>query len=633
MNQRKTKRSFGTWPAAISAELITRGAPGLNFLHSDGNYLYWVESRPWDSGRNMIMRRHPDGSIEDLLPSGFSHHSRVHEYGGKAYTIAENRLYFVNGADQRIYQLQLNGSDELIPLTISGLRFADLAVDSQHRQLIAVCEAHGDNAEPENFLAAIPMDGRDNPVRKLVSGADFYAYPGISPDGRKLSWIQWCHPHMPWDCTQLWQASLSDGEVVDQSLVAGGGDDQAIFQPRWSPDNRLFYVSDANNWWNLYSVESGMLLNMQAEFATPLWQLGMSTYDFIDTNTLGCLWTQGGIWHSGTMTIDSGELTQVDSLHTHRLSACCHQGALYMVAGAPAVADQVIGLNCAGNYASVYCPANLDVDIDNLAQPESMGFASADGRQVQGFFYPPTHSLCKGEDGELPPVILICHGGPTGATHSGLNLMIQYWTNRGFAVMDINYRGSSGFGRQFRQALDGAWGIADVQDTQYAIDYLAQQQRVDGQRCIIRGSSAGGYTVLSALTFTHSFKAGASLYGIGDLETLTGDTHKFESRYLDKLVGPYPDARETYIARSPIYHTDKLNCPVIFLQGLEDQVVPPNQAQRMVDTLRDKGIEVAYITFADEGHGFRKAENIIRALESELAFYQQVFKLDTAKHS
>lgn len=633
MDQRKTNRPCGTWPAAISAELITRGAPGLNFLHSDGNYLYWVESRPWDSGRNMIMRRHPDGTVEDLLPSGFSHHSRVHEYGGKAYTVVDNRLYFVNGADQRIYQLQLNGSDEPIPLTISGLRFADLAVDSQHRQLIAVCEVHSDNAEPENFLSAIPLDGRDNPVRKLVSGADFYAYPDISPDGRKLSWIQWCHPHMPWDCTQLWQASLSDGEVVDPSLVAGGGDDQAIFQPRWSPDNRLFYISDANNWWNLYSVESGVLLNMQAEFATPLWQLGMSTYDFIDTNTLGCLWTQGGVWHSGTLTIDSGKLTQVESLHSHRLSACCHQGALYMVAGAPALADQVICLDCAGNYASIYCPANLDVDIDNLAQPESVGFASADGRQVQGFFYPPTHSLYKGEDGELPPVILICHGGPTGATHSGLNLKIQYWTNRGFAVMDINYRGSSGFGRQFRQALDGAWGIADVQDTQYAIDYLTQQQRVDGQRCIIRGSSAGGFTVLSALTFTHSFKAGASLYGIGDLETLTGDTHKFESRYLDKLVGPYPDARETYIARSPIYHTDKLNCPVIFLQGLEDQVVPPNQAQRMVDTLRDKGIEVAYITFADEGHGFRKAENIIRALESELAFYQQVFKLNTANHS
>ena len=628
MDQLKTNRPCGTWPAEISAELITRGAPGLNFLHSDGHYLYWVESRPWDGGRNMIMRRHPDGSIEDLLPSGFSHHSRVHEYGGKAYAVADNLLYFVNAADQRIYQLPLNSTDNPIPLTLSGPRFADLVVDSQHRQLIAVCEVHSDNSEPQNYLAAIPLDGRDHSIRKLVSGADFYAYPDISPDGQKLSWIQWCHPHMPWDCTQLWQASLSQGEVTNQLLVAGGSDDQAIFQPRWSPDNRLFYVSDRSNWWNLHCAESGMLLNMEAEFATPLWQLGMSSYDFIDANTLGCLWVQEGIWHSGTLTLDSGELTQVESLHTHRLSACCHRGALYMVAGAPALADQIISLDLRGNYTSIYCPADLDVGDDNLATPESIRFASADGREVQGFFYPPTHSHYRGEDGELPPAILICHGGPTGATHSGLNLKIQFWTNRGFAVMDINYRGSSGFGRQFRQALDGAWGIADVQDTQYAIKYLVQQQRIDGQRCIIRGSSAGGYTVLSALTFTDSFKAGASLYGIGDLETLARDTHKFESRYLDKLVGPYPQAQETYIARSPIYHTERLNCPVIFLQGLEDQVVPPNQAQRMVNTLKDKGIEVAYITFADEGHGFRKAENIIHGLESELRFYQQVFKLD-----
>lgn len=633
MDQRKTQRPYGTWPAVISAELITRGAPSLNFLYAHGEYLYWVESRPWDGGRNMIMRRHPDGTVEDLLPSGFSHHSRVHEYGGKAYTVADNQLYFVNGADQRIYQLQLDGSDEPIPLTSSGPRFADLVMDSQRRQLIAVCEDHRDDREPENYLAAIPLDSKHPQVQKLVSGADFYAYPGISPDGRKLSWIQWCHPHMPWDCTQLWQASLSEGKVSDQMLVAGGSNDQAIFQPRWSPDNRLFYISDANNWWNLYSAESGMLLNMQAEFATPLWQLGMSSYDFIDTNTLGCLWTEGGVWHCGTLTVDSGKLTRMESLHTHRLSACCHQGALYMVAGTPTAADQIISVDTAENSVSVYSPANLDIEAGNLAKPESVCFASADGQEVQGFFYPPTHSLYKGQEGELPPVILICHGGPTGATHSGLNLKIQYWTNRGFAVMDINYRGSSGFGRQFRQALDGAWGIADVQDTQYAIDYLVEQRKVDSQRCIIRGSSAGGYTVLSALTFTTSFKAGASLYGIGDLETLTRDTHKFESRYLDKLVGPYPDARETYIARSPIYHTDSLNCPVIFLQGLEDQVVPPNQAKRMVDALEDQGIEVAYVTFADEGHGFRKAENIIRALESELAFYQHVFKLDIHSNS
>ena len=627
----KNLKPYGNWPASISAELITRGAPGLNHLQSHGNRLFWVESRPWEAGRNVIMCLNKDGSVRDLLPNGYSHHSRVHEYGGMAYTVTADWLYFVNGVDQSIYKLNLNGNDEPIPFVESSLRFADLIIDEKRQQLIAVCERHPQagqkNSEAENYLVAIALNSDQPEIRILVSGADFYAYPSLSPDGHKLCWIQWNHPHMPWDCTQLWQANISDESLQDVTLVAGADDDQAIFQPRWSPDNRLFYVSDKNNWWNIYCLEHGPIVEMAAEFATPLWQFGMSTYDFIDANTLGCLWTQQGVWFAGFVDINNGQLTQINCEYTNMQSACCHKGSLYMVAGSPMIANQVIEITQRDKEAadSVYAPSRLDLDANDFAKPESINCPTADGQLVQAFFYFPTNSSFQANSDELPPAIVICHGGPTGATDSSLNLKIQYWTNRGFAVVDVNYRGSTGFGRAYRHSLFSAWGIADVQDTEYVVNYLIEQKRIDPTRCIIRGGSAGGYTVLSALTFTDSFKAGASLYGIGDLETLTQDTHKFESRYLDKLVGPYPKDRAIYQQRSPIHHVHQLNCPVIFLQGLEDKVVPPNQAEMMVDSLNKKGIDVEYITFADEGHGFRKAKNIIRALESEHDFYRRVF--------
>ena len=623
----KTKKPFGSWPSVINPQLVSGAAPSLNYIQSHGERLFWVENRPWEAGRNVIISRTAEGLIEDLLPSPYSHYSRVHEYGGMAYAVTDNRLYFVNAADQRIYQLALGKGSQPVAITPCGPRFADLVVDSHNRRLIAVCEQHFDNREPENYLAGIALDSTNAQIQRLVSGADFYAYPRISPDGQKLCWIEWNHPNMPWDSTQLWQANISEECLANTKLVAGGDNSEAIFQPQWSPDNQLYFISDRSNWWNIYCANTGIVLDMAAEFATPLWQFGMSTYDFIDSNTIGCLWTQRGIWHCGFVNIRSGQLIATGSQFSSMEAACCYNGSLYMVAGAPAMADQIVAVSQQGDIDSVYAPSSLDIEAGNIAEPESISFATADGQWVQAFFYPPTNSLYQAEDSELPPVIAICHGGPTGATDSGLNLKIQYWTNRGFAVVDINYRGSTGFGRSYRHSLTAAWGIADVEDTQYAIEYLTAQQKVDPKRCIIRGSSAGGYTVLSALTFTDTFKAGASLYGIGDLQTLVSDTHKFESRYLDRLVGPYPERRDIYIERSPIHHIEQLNCPVIFLQGLEDKVVPPNQAQMMVDSLQQKGIEVVHITFPDEGHGFRKADNIIRALEAELAFYCDVFKL------
>jgi dipeptidyl aminopeptidase/acylaminoacyl peptidase len=631
----KTQKAFGSWPSPISAELITRAAPGLNCLQSHNDSLYWVESRPWEGGRNVIMCRQADGSIKDLLPKPYSHSSRVHEYGGMAYALSDETLYFVNASDQRIYKTDLSGESEPFPITgLSLQRFADLIIDRNNQRLIAVCEEHQGEQEPENYLVSISLNSESPSVKKLVSGADFYAYPRISPDQSSLCWIEWQHPNMPWDCTQLWQAAInSDGSLSNQTLAAGENNNEAIFQPQWSPDNQLYFVSDKNNWWNIYRAENGSctpVLEIEAELATPLWQFGMSTYDFIDAQTIGCLWTDKGIWHSGFIDIPSHQLRKVDCQYSSLHGACCFQGSLYMVAGAATVPSAIVSVS-KQTLSSVYAPATLDIDSDDLSQPQAILFPAADGQQVQAFSYPPTNSAYSGLEGELPLVIALCHGGPTGATDSGLNLKIQYWTSRGFAVVDINYRGSTGFGRSYRQSLAGAWGIADVEDSQSAINYLAAENRIDAERCIIRGGSAGGYTVLSALTFTDTFKAGASLYGIGDLETLATDTHKFESRYMDSLIGPYPERKDIYTARSPINHADGLNCPVIFLQGLEDKVVPPNQAEMMVKLLEDKGIKVGHITFPDEGHGFRKAANIIRAMESELDFYTDVFNLAEIK--
>jgi len=623
----KTKQAYGTWPSTISPEQVSSATPRLACLQSHGQRLFWVESRPLEAGRNVIVSLTEEGLIEDLLPTPFSHYSRVHEYGGMAYALLENTLYFVNASDQRIYRLDIGSDQQPTAITDTGPRFADLIIDSANNRLIAVCEQHNDQAEPENYLVGISLDKDNLRLQRLVSGADFYAYPRISPNGKTLCWIEWNHPHMPWDSTQLWRADIQGNSLSKKQLVAGADGNEAIFQPQWSPDNQLYYVSDRNNWWNIYSADSGIVLDMPAEFATPLWQFGMSTYDFIDANTIACLWTQQAVWHCGFLDITTGKMSAVDCHYSAMQAACCHRGKLYMVAGAPNIADCIIAVCQQGISTSVYVPSTLDVESDNLATPESICFPTANDKLVQAFFYPPTHNQHQGNDKELPPVIAICHGGPTGATDCSLNLKIQYWTNRGFAVVDINYRGSTGFGRDYRHALAGAWGIADVEDTQYAIKHLTAQQKVDPQRCIIRGSSAGGYTVLSALTFTDTFKAGASLYGIGDLETLVSDTHKFESRYLDKLVGPYPEQQQIYKERSPIHHIDQLNCPVIFLQGLEDKVVPPNQAEMMVESLQKKGLDVVYIKFPDEGHGFRKSENIIRAMEAELAFYSDIFNL------
>jgi dipeptidyl aminopeptidase/acylaminoacyl peptidase len=628
----QVERAFGSWPSKISAELITRAAPSLSGLQSYGDTLYWVENRPWEAGRSVIMCRRANGDIFDILPTPYSHNSRVHVYGGTAYVVTEKELYFVNATDQRIYQISFKKNSKPKPITPSGpWRFADLIIDHDQKSIIAVCEQHDADAKPKNYLARIALDEPISEIKCLVSGADFYAYPRLSDDGTKLCWIQWDHPYMPWDNTQLWVADINQDAISNKKNVAGKNLDESIFQPQWSPNNQLYYVSDLNNWWNIYRViddKREIILKSEKEFASPLWQLGMSTYCFLSQEKIGCIWTEQGDWYPGIIDVNRQVLFAIDTHYSSMTSVCLHQGALCMIAGAPLVPSEIVAITPKQNATILYSPASIPLDKEDLSQPESIFFNSGNAQEVHAFYYPPHNTNYCGMEDELPPAIAMCHGGPTSATSSGLNLKIQFWTSRGFAVVDINYRGSTGFGRKFRQQLDKAWGIADVEDTGHAMAYLSEQHMVDPERCIIRGGSAGGFTVLSALTFADTFKAGASLYGIGDLETLANDTHKFESMYLESLVGPYPQCKDIYKARSPIHHAEGLNCPIIFFQGLQDKVVPPNQAKMMVNILQSKSIKVSHVTFHDEGHGFRKADNIIHAFESELSFYRDIFNLE-----
>ena len=629
--QKKSIKPYGTWQSKISAELIAQATPGLSSLRNFNDTLFWVESRPWEGGRNVIMCQHEDGQIRDVLPAPFSHQSNEHEYGVTAVTVANETLYFVNASDQRIYTTYVKSKSIPTALTpVGNWRFADLIVDQKNQRLIAVCEEHSSKKDPQNYIASISLTTIAPKVECLVSGADFYAYPTISPDGRKFCWIQWNHPNMPWENTQLNQAEIKHSGIYNKKVVAGDNFDESIFQPQWSPDNQLYFVTDINNWWNISRIKNGqreIVFNSEKEFGLPLWQLGMTTFCFINRHTIGCLWTQEGSWFAGILDTEARSLQSFTNEYTSIDSACVYKDSWCAIAGSPAKPKEIINFKDDTSTNILYSPSSLELEPKDLSRPESIRFISGGNESVHAFYYPPCNSHYACGDNELPPAIALAHGGPTSSTDSSLNLKIQFWTSRGFAVVDINYRGSTGFGRKYRQLLNNNWGIADVEDTSHAISHLASEGKIDPNRCIIRGGSAGGFTVLSALTFTNTFKAGASLYGIGDLEILATDTHKFESLYLESLIGPYPKRKDIYRKRSPIHHAKGLNCPVIFLQGLEDKVVPPNQAEMMVKVLRDKGIYVSHITFPDEGHGFRKAVNIIKSFESELNFYQDVFHL------
>jgi dipeptidyl aminopeptidase/acylaminoacyl peptidase len=622
----------GTWKSPITADLITGGSIGFAGLALDGADVYWAEQRPAEGGRVAIVCRAADGTIAEVVPQTFSARSRVHEYGGGAFAVRGGTVWFCNDADQRVWMAEPGAQPH--PLTPEGAtRHADFSIDAARRRLVCVCEDHGGAGEPENLLVAVSFDGGVVPVHR---GHDFYACPRLSPDGRQLAWICWDHPNMPWDGTELWLADIADDGPVTNLRRLAGGPDESIFQPEWSPDGVLHFVSDRTGWWNLYrwagdSAEAIDLPSLEVEFGRPLWQFGMTTYGITGDGKILAMMALNGRWRARLYDSDAGGRRELFMPFADLDHLCVSGGHAAVVWTGVAEPAAVIRADIAtGDIEVLRSSADFDIDAGYISVGLPVEFPAADGGKAHGFWYPPKNRDFHEPEGELPPLIVKIHGGPTSQARSGLNLKTQFWTSRGFAVLDVNYRGSTGFGTAYRHKLDGQWGIADVEDCIAGAQFHAALRVVDPDRLIITGGSAGGYTVLAALALHEVFKAGASHYGVGDLTALAHDTHKFESRYLDRLVGPLPEAEELWRARSPINHIDGLNCPVIFFQGLDDKVVPPNQAEAMVAALRAKGIPVAYVPFEGEGHGFRRAENIKRALEGELYFYGRVFGFEPA---
>src|SRR5919202_190423 len=577
---------YGSWASPITADLIASGTIALGQIALDGEDIYWSELRPTEGGRVVVVRHSPDGRTTDVT----SHmpwtncRTRVHEYGGGAFAVADGTVYFTNFADQRLYRQDPGATPR--PLTpATDLRYADGVIDRARGRIICVREDHTDpSREAVNTVVSVALNATtgDDPGYVLVSGNEFYSSPRLSPDGARLAWLTWNHPNMPWDGTELWVAQLAaDGSLVRSEHVAGGVDEW-IFQPEWSPDGVLYFVSDRSGWWNLYRLRDGRvepLYEMEAEFGLPQWVFGASTYGFAADGRIICAYTQRGTWQLAGLDVATRRLQPIDTPYSTIGEVRAAPGRAVFRGGSATEPLSIVRLDPdTGRCEVLRRSSEVTVDPGYLSIPEAIEFPTEHGLTAHGFFYAPRNRDYTVPSGERPPLLVKSHGGPTSATSTASNLGIQYWTSRGIAVLDVNY-----------------------------------------------GGSAGGYTTLCALTFRDAFKAGASYFGVSDAEALAKETHKFESRYLDRLIGPYPAQRDLYRARSPIHFADRLSCPTIFFQGLEDKVVPPNQAERMVEALRARGVPVAYVAFEGEQHGFRRAETIKRSLEAELYFYSRVF--------
>jgi dipeptidyl aminopeptidase/acylaminoacyl peptidase len=621
---------FGTWTSPIQAHMVAAASLRLGGVVVDGDDIYWVEGRPEDGGRNVVVRRASDGRTTDISPPTANVRTRVHEYGGAAYAVSNGTLYYVDFNDHCVYRLAPGHAPEAI--TPAGDWFyADFAVDKFRKRLLCVREDHTvSGREATTTLVSVRLAGPPSSGEILASGHDFYAAPRLSPDGTKLSWLAWRHPQMPWDGTELWVADIAaDSSLVRARLVAGGNT-ESIFQPGWSPDGTLYFTSDRTGWWNLYRVDGTNIVPvcpMDAEFGRPMWALGTTTWAFAGPSRVVAAFARESRWRLATIDVTSGALEPIASEIEPGDSLAATETHVVLLGGTPRTPDAIVRIDIAtGTREVLRHSSTVAFDAAYLSKPEPIDFPTDNGSVAHAFVYPPANPLFTSQPGERPPLIVFCHGGPTGAATGRLNLEVQYWTSRGFAVADVNYGGSASYGRAYRERLRGRWGVVDVRDCENAARFLAARGDVDPGRLAIRGRSAGGYTTLAALVSPgHVFNAGASYYGVADLERLALDTHKFESRYLDGLIGPYPAAQELYLERSPIYHLDELRSPLILLQGLEDRVVPPNQAQLMADAVRAKGLPVALLTFAGEQHGFRKAETVVRCLEAELFFYGAVF--------
>ncbi len=614
--------------------MVTEAGIRLGEIKTDGADVYWLEGRPAEGGRSVVVRLGDDEPV-DVTPKGFNVRNRVHEYGGAAYEVKDGVVYFSNFADQRIYRHRPGEQPEPVtpePAIPAGDRFADSRLTSDGKYLVCVRERHAEDGEAVNEVVSVRVDTGEQTV--LAGGHDFYSFPRLSPDGTRLAYTAWDHPNMPWDEAELWVASFDGSDGSSSGAVrVGGGNGESIFQPEWSPNGTLHFVSDTTAWWNLYALadEGAVPLHPgDAESGEPQWVFGQSTYAFLSDGSIALI--VGGDAGRRLTVIDNNRQAREIELPYTSFGGLVPAGEnLLMLAASPAGPAAIVRVESkTGTVEVIKKSSEVEIDAGLVSRPESVTFPTGDGEEAHAYYYPPTNPGFTAPSSESPPLIVLSHGGPTSAASASFSLDVQFWTSRGFAVTDVNYRGSTGYGRAYRDALKGQWGVVDTEDCINAARHLVDKGLADGIRAIIKGGSAGGYTTLCALVFHDYFAAGASYYGVADAETLATDTHKFESRYLDGLIGPYPEARDLYRQRSPIDYVDQLSCPVIIFQGLEDEIVPPSQAEAMVDALKSKGVPYAYLPFEGEQHGFRIAANIRRTLEAELYFYGKIFGFQPA---
>jgi len=630
---------YGSWKSPITSDLVSGTIAtdepewGLGEIALDGKDVYFVELRPAEGGRRVIVRHTSDGKSTDVTPPGFDASTRVQEYGGGAFAVSGGTVYFCNFDDQRLYRQERGAQPR--PITAEAdLRCADGVIDGRRGRMVCVREDHSvAGREAVTALVSVDLEG-GSAGEVLVSGNDFYSSPRLSADGSRLAWLTWNHPNMPWDGTELWVGELTAGGSLGKSEQVAGGVAESIFQPEWSPDGRLYFVSDRTGWSNLYRWHHGRieaLCEMEAEFALPQWLLGLSLYSFESADLIACVYIERGVRRLALLNTARRELEVIETPYSEVWSVQAAPGRIVFGAGSPVDPASIVELDLHSRQLKVlHRSTELTVGEEYLALPQAIEFQTDHGLTAYAFFYAPQNAEYAAPRGERPPLLVISHGGPTFGTWTTLRLDIHYWTSRGFAVLDVDYGGSTGYGREYRQRLEGQWGVVDLNDCVNGARYLVERGIVDGDRIAIRGASAGGYTTLCAAAFRDFFNAGASYYGISDLETWTKETHKFESHYLDRLIGPYPERRDLYQERSPINSIDRVSCPVILFQGLEDKMVPPNQAELMVKALRSKGLPVAYLPFEGEHHGFVRAESIKRALDAELYFYSRIFDFQLA---
>jgi dipeptidyl aminopeptidase/acylaminoacyl peptidase len=623
----KTIAPYGTWRSPVTTQLMTEAAIGISAFCIDGGDLYWLESRPPEAGRTCLCRRSADGTIADVTPPPINVGSRVHEYGGGAYAVHAGRIVFSERKDGSVWLIEAGDAPRRLA-TPQGCRYADFEFDSLRNRALAVREDHRDRPPTDPKAAIVALSLASEGEHILVEGPDFLSAPRLSGDASRLAWIAWDHPNMPWDATRLYVAAIGAEGVPGPAKLLIGEAAESVVQPRWAPDGTLYFVSDRSDWWNLYQWHDEEVLPVApvaAEIGGPAWVFGQKSYHVLPDKSILAAVCQNGV-RSAAM-IERGRWKPLDLGPVADCPLPFGGGLVYLATPAtepPALMITTMTTTGA-KRDKIRVAAPAVIPPETVSRGESIAFATQDGATGYAFFYPPQSQDYAPPAGELPPLVVLSHGGPTSMVGNSFALNIQWWTSRGFAVVDVNYGGSTGYGRTYRRRLDGRWGIVDVGDCIAAACFLADRGFVDRNRIVIRGGSAGGFTTLAALTTTDLFKAGASLYGVADLMLLARDTHKFESRYLDRLIGPLPEAEPLYYERSPIHHLDRLSCPVIFFQGLEDKTVPPNQAETMVAAMEARGLPVAYYAFAGEGHGFRKAETLKRVLELELDFYGRVF--------